>query len=75
MYACPVAPGDCDGVRGDTTRYIDDEPYADNNATSLGNNDRTLLQRFVEGRLFDQARELLSFCLEGQCQSTDVHQH
>ena len=59
MYSCSVAPGSCEGVRGNTSHYIDIQPFADNNATLVGNL-RTLPQAFVEGRLFDQARELLS---------------
>ena len=64
VYNCPVAPGECGGVRGNSSIYINDQASYENNA-SIGSTQITinsLPQSFVEGRLFDQARK--SFCIE-----------
>ena len=60
VYSCPVLPGTCDGVRGDTTRYLSNTSALDNNGGLGPNMDRPIEfpQNFVEGRLFDQARKL-----------------
>ena len=59
VYSCPVAPAPCGGVRGSISVYRDDANAVDNNA-EIGNTRITidnLPQAYVEGRLFDQARE------------------
>ena len=61
VYSCPIAPGECEGVRGDLNSYINDENRTNNfiPATS-GINLRTFAppDELCEGRLFDQARML-----------------
>ena len=61
MYSCPVTPGGCEGVRGNTSRYLTDQASADNNASFANTQARTLPQEYVEGRLFDQARRLILY--------------
>ena len=51
IYSCPVTPGSCQGVRGDTTVYLSDTGFTDNRG-AMG----ILRQGDIEGRLFDQAR-------------------
>ena len=60
MYSCPIAPGKCEGVRGDTSVYLSNETIANNDGEPLLTRD-VLPQSFVEGRLFDQARESKCF--------------
>lgn len=59
VYSCPVAPAPCGGVRGNTAVYENDVNAVDNDA-AIGNTRITIdnfPQAYVEGRLFDQARE------------------
>ena len=65
IYSCTVGGTDnCQGVRGDTSRYI--SPLAEANGVVNGVQDlpRGSLDFFLpnisEGRLFDQARELFN---------------
>ena len=57
IYTCPVQPGTCDGVRGDTSRYLDVPHARDNNPCVDGLTLRNFPQSYIEGRLFDQARK------------------
>ena len=57
VYSCPVQPGVCEGVQGDTSitaRDIDAD-MDPNTERRLPNNGPV-----IEGRLFDQARKKLS---------------
>ena len=63
VYACPVQPGTCDGIRGDTTRYLGVPHARDNNPCVDGLTLRTFPQSYIEGRLFDQARKPFYICL------------
>ena len=62
VYSCPVLPGTCDGVRGDTARYLGDTGNVaaarDNNGKLDSRRPTDFPQEFAEGRLFDQARKL-----------------
>jgi len=52
VYSCPVVPGECEGIQGDLSLYINSP---DSNM-SMG----TLTAPLdTEGRLFDQARKIL----------------
>ena len=62
VYTCPIQPGTCDGVRGDTTRYLGVPDALDNDASLvLDQNVGNYPQSYIEGRLFDQARK--PFCI------------
>jgi len=52
VYSCPVLPGECDGIRGDLSLYIN-SPDNDMSATTL------TAPLDIEGRLFDQAPNAL----------------
>ena len=62
VYSCPVGIGDCEGVRGDTDRYIGAGVSVDitngfqTEPMSAVSRD-LFTQAIAEGRLFDQARE------------------
>ena len=62
VYSCPIAPGPCEGVRGDTSVYLNAADIANNDGQPGGHSD--LPQSFIEGRLFDQARELKCFVVQ-----------
>ena len=49
VYSCPVLPGECEGIQGNTSTYMSN-PDNDMSADALGPID-------IEGRLFDQARK------------------
>ncbi|XP_064401213.1 integrin alpha-IIb-like [Halichondria panicea] len=54
VYSCPLTPGACEGVRGNTSSYIDNELLANNmGSVQLGTD--VPPDEFCEGRLFDQA--------------------
>ena len=56
VYSCPVQPGVCEGVRGDTSIYVGiniTDPTSD-----LPENGA-----IIEGRLFDQARKKCLFLM------------
>ena len=62
VYSCPILPGPCEGVRGDTSLYLDESNLEVlNNDLSLFDSQLTVPPpfpiNFTEGRLFDQARE------------------
>lgn len=64
IYSCPVEPGECEGVRGDTDSYFSESmPAILNNDASIDNDQAStfLPPQYVEGRLFDQARKFVSF--------------
>ena len=63
VYACPVQPGTCAGVRGDTTRYLGAPDAVDNNPCVDDLTLTTFPQSYIEGRLFDQARKPFYICL------------
>ena len=66
VYTCPIQPGTCDGVRGDTTRYLGVPDAQDNNANLVPDQRlQNYPQSYIEGRLFDQARKpfCIKFCL------------
>ena len=52
VYSCPVLPGECEGIQGDLSLYIN-MPDNDMSTGEL----RSPLD--TEGRLFDQARKIL----------------
>ena len=59
VYSCPIGPGECEGVRGDTSRYIGVNQDITNGVQTTGNRNQDLfIQPIAEGRLFDQARKL-----------------
>ena len=64
VYSCPVLPGTCDGVRGDTALYLTNSDTGnvaaarDNNGEEDSRRPTDFPQEFAEGRLFDQARKL-----------------
>ena len=51
VYSCPVQPGVCGGVRGDTSIYAGDPDGTQPTGDLPDNGD------IIEGRLFDQARK------------------
>ena len=59
VYSCPVGPGECEGVRGDTTRYVGPglDDITNGFQNSLSETRDLFQQQIAEGRLFDQARE------------------
>lgn len=61
VYSCPIGPGECEGVRGDSSRYIGEGVDIDitNGFQTVSSRSRDLfIQSIAEGRLFDQARKL-----------------
>lgn len=57
VYSCPIGPGDCEGVRGDTSRYIGGSVDITNGFQNRqSDTDELFDQPIAEGRLFDQAR-------------------
>lgn len=59
VYSCPVGPGECEGVRGEISRYIGPDVTEDitNGFQNVRSQNRNLfIQPIAEGRLFDQAR-------------------
>ena len=59
VYSCPLGPGDCEPIRGDTTRYVGGGINITNGYQVVMNSDLTAIysQGISEGRLFDQARK------------------
>ena len=60
VYSCPIGGGECEGVRGDTTRYIGpgvSSDITDGFQNSAATNRDLFIQPIAEGRLFDQARK------------------
>jgi hypothetical protein len=58
VYSCPIGPGDCEGVRGDITRYIGGNVDITNGVQARVSMTNELFdQPISEGRLFDQARK------------------
>lgn len=64
VYSCPIGPGTCEGVRGDTNDYIGGNINNTNgiqiSLTTLG--DSLFTDQISEGRLFDQARKWNALC-------------
>ena len=54
VYSCPVQPGVCEGVQGDTNITAAD---IDANMATNTNGDLPTTGPIIEGRLFDQARK------------------
>ena len=52
VYSCPVQPGVCEGVRGDTSIYAGNP-----DGTTSAEGDLPGSGATIEGRLFDQARK------------------
>ena len=63
VYACPIQPGTCYGVRGNTTLYLGVPDAVDNNPCVDDQMLRDYPQSYIEGRLFDQARKPFYICL------------
>ena len=61
VYNCPVSPGGCVGVRGDTTAYLGSADVA-NGVNRVSTNNPSLAGINTEGRLFDQARKYWWMC-------------
>lgn len=61
VYSCPLGPGDCAPVTGDTTRYVGGDIDITDGYQPVVNSDLTAIysQEISEGRLFDQARKLV----------------
>lgn len=55
VYTCPILPGSCEGIRGDTTVYLNNPAARDNDASLSGSQLIDYPQSYIEGRLFDQA--------------------
>ena len=61
VYTCPIGPGECEGIRGDTSRYlgagldeVTDGFQSQPIPVRIGD---LFSQPIAEGRLFDQARK------------------
>ena len=56
VYSCPIGPGDCEGIRGDTSRYFGNSDFTNSIQNTPSRGRDIFIQAISEGRLFDQSR-------------------
>ncbi len=66
VYSCPVGQGQCEGVRGNTSRYIGQDLNLTNGVQDVvSTSSDFFIQPIAEGRLFDQARKYIRIYIAG----------
>lgn len=58
VYSCPIEPGTCEGVRGNTALY-EGNANVTNGIGTVARIGRLFPNAFSEGRLFDSTRKLV----------------